>query len=141
MRERPACPPLLRKPDRLLHHVHHADDDGNLLAIVVGQRAVDRFEAAGTLGGEKQRARATPAYPARHDGAVIGVELVAILTLGRLPHRLAGTVAADDLDDLLAQQTKLEIAVRQHVREEQVGDDRPMAEDVKLPAPGYLAII
>src|SRR5215813_13101505 len=88
---------------RLLYDIHHADDGGYPLGIVIDQRAIDRLEASRAANREHQGAGAFSAYSIGSNRQVILIELVSIFTLVSAGHGFAGSIATDDSDDVLAE--------------------------------------
>src|SRR6185312_10467582 len=126
---------------RLFHYIHHADDGGDTVGVVIGERPIYRLEPPRAADGEHQRPRAFAAQPVGGDHPIIFVQFVAVFALVLVGHGFAGPIAADDPDDLLAEDAELKFAGRQDIRDEQIRDDGPMVEDVEHLALGHVAAI
>src|SRR4029453_7978277 len=96
---------LARDPGygRLFDHIHHADDGGCRVRVVIGERAIDGLEPTRAADGEHQRTRTLAAQTVGGDHPVVFVEFVSVFALVLVTHGFAGPVAPDDPDDLLAE--------------------------------------
>src|SRR5262249_13879060 len=125
----------------LLYDIHHADDGAYRVAVVIGDRAIDQLETPCAADREHQRADAFAAHAAGAACPVVFVKLVAVFALVLAGHGFAGPVTADDSNDIFAENAELKFSAWQDIRDEQVGHDRAVFDDVEHLALGHAAII